>query len=163
MNHLISKKEFILIFLEWLIVPGALSLIFGAINSKYYSLQDSPLNSLYSIVVTIWATLFCIVSLIYNLWLQYWKRQSRRLHIEWDNYNVTLEENDDVRKEFKGIDRKNPITDRLEPTFTSQERLVRYIKSAFICAPYFVAIIFSNVVFLNLGAIIDPTKHHALF
>jgi hypothetical protein len=38
-----------------------------------------------------------------------------------------LEEADDVRKEFKGIDRRNPITDRLEPTFTSQERLSRYI------------------------------------
>ena len=31
------------------------------------------------------------------------------------------------------------------------------------CAPYFIAIIFANIVFLNLGAIIDPEKSGALF
>lgn len=70
----------------------------------------------------------------------------------------TTEEADDVRKEFKGIDRRNPITDRLEPTFTSQERMAKYIQSAVMCAPYFIAIIFSNICFLNLGAIIDPNQ-----
>lgn len=64
-----------------------------------------------------------------------------------------------MRKEFQGVDRRNPITDRLEPTFTSQERLARYLQSAVMCAPYFLAIIFSNICFLNLGAIIDPKYH----
>lgn len=31
------------------------------------------------------------------------------------------------------------------------------------CAPYIVAIVFTNIVFLNIGAIIDPKEHNALF
>lgn len=68
-----------------------------------------------------------------------------------------------MRKEFQGQDRYNPVTDRLEPTFTPAERRSRYIQSLVLCFPYFVAIIFTNIVFLNLGAIIDPEKHGALF
>jgi hypothetical protein len=40
------------------------------------------------------------------------------LNVEWDCYNAGFND-DDVRKEFKGIERKNPITDRLEPTFSN--------------------------------------------
>jgi len=140
-------------FIKWLSVPGIMALFFNFLNSIFFTLEDSPLNGLYSIVVAIWASLFVI----------YWKRQSRRLYIEWDNYNVGAAEQDDVRKEFKGVDRYNPVTDRIEPLFTQKERIQRYIQSYLTCAPYFLAIIFTNIVFLNLGAIIDPEKQGALF
>jgi len=42
-------------------VPGGLAFLFGIINSRYYTLHDSPLNSVYSILVAIWATLFVLV------------------------------------------------------------------------------------------------------
>lgn len=49
--------------LEWLLVPGGIAFFFGLFNAKYYTLHDSPLNSVYSILVAIWATLFVVVSL----------------------------------------------------------------------------------------------------
>ena len=49
--------------------------------------------------------------------LQFWKRKCQELNILWDNYVVTSAE-EDIRKEFKGIDMINPVTGRIEPMFT---------------------------------------------
>ena len=43
-------------------MPGGIAIVFSFINSFFYSLEDSPLNSIYSIVVAIWASLFVIVT-----------------------------------------------------------------------------------------------------
>lgn len=67
-----------MIILEWLAVPGGLAVIIAIINSFFFTLQNSPLNSFYSIVVAIWATLFVI----------FWKRRTRGLFIEWDNHSA---------------------------------------------------------------------------
>lgn len=64
--------------IKWLAVPGGLALIFTVINSYFYSVKDSPLNSVYSIIVAVWATLFVI----------FWKRRCRGLFIEWDNHTT---------------------------------------------------------------------------
>lgn len=72
-------------------------------------------------------------------------------------------QNDDVRKEYQGTNRINPVSGRVEPTFTTQERIAKYFQSMMLCAPYFAAIIFSNIIFLNLTGIINPERHHALF
>lgn len=48
-------------YIKFLIVPGALSFIFGIFNYFFYTLIDSPLNSLYSIIVAIWASMFVVV------------------------------------------------------------------------------------------------------
>ena len=120
-------------------------MIFTIVNSYYYSLKDSPLNSVYSMFVAIWSTLFII----------FWKRRQRGLFIEWDNHNNIYQE-DDIRKEFEGVTSVNPITDEVEPLFTFKQRIPRYLKSLTICAPYFFAVIVFNIVFLNLTGIIDP-------
>ena len=118
----------------------------------YKDSNDSPLNTVYSIFVALWATLFVI----------FWKRRCRGLFIEWDNH-TTIYQDDDVRKEFEGIVRINPITDKAEPTFFFQERVARYAKSFMICFPHFFIVIVFNIIFLNLTGIIDPARHHALF
>lgn len=102
--------------------------------------------------VTLWATLFVI----------FWKRRCRGLYIEWDNH-TTIYQDDDVRKEFQGVVRVNPVTDRVEPTFFFTERLARYGKSFLICLPHFLFVVVFNIVFLNLTGIVDPARHHALF
>ncbi len=73
------------------------------------------------------------------------------------------EQEDDLRPDFKGVMRINPVTDKLEPLFTNKERLGRYFKSFLMCAPHFALVTFVNIVFLNLTGIIDPKRHHALF
>ena len=122
------------------------------LNSYFYTVENSPLNSIYSIIVALWSTLFVI----------FWKRRQRGLFIEWDNH-TTIFQDDDVRKEFVGTMTYNPVTDKKEPMFSTKERLIQYGKSFLICAPYFAAIIFFNIIFLNLTGVIDPLRHHALF
>jgi Calcium-activated chloride channel len=65
MNHFISKLLIIklvnMMYLEWLVVPGSAALVIGILNTFMYETKDSPFNSLYSIGVAIWATLFVIV------------------------------------------------------------------------------------------------------
>ena len=39
------------------------------------------------------------------------------MNVTWDNY-VIKEEEEDIRKEFKGIVMINPVTGRKEPMFT---------------------------------------------
>lgn len=76
-------------FIKWLAVPGIVSLIFSIVNSYMWDLEHSPLNSIYSILITFWSTLFVI----------FWKRRQRGLLIEWDNHTVT-EQYDDLRSDF---------------------------------------------------------------
>lgn len=59
--------------------------------------------------------------------------------------------------------RINPITDQPEPQFSNRDRLTRYLKSALICTPDFIIVVFTTICFLNLTGIIDPKRHHALF
>jgi len=77
--------------IKWLAAPGILAVIISIINSVYWDLKDSPLNSIYSIFVVIWASLFVV----------FWQRRCRGLYIEWDNH-ASIYQEDDVRKEFVG-------------------------------------------------------------
>ena len=98
-------------------VPGSLSFIIYLVNNHFWTdSSHSPLNSIYSIFCALWGSLFII----------FWKRRSRGLQIEWDNHQSQFHE-DDVRKEFQGIQRVNPVTDKVEPMFTHKERVSRYI------------------------------------
>ena len=62
---------------------------------------------------------------------------------------------EDVRKEFEGTLRMNPVTGRVEPMFSDSERLVRYVKSFFICFPAFGVVFVVIVCFLNLTGVIN--------
>ena len=77
MNFLISKLSLVLIALEWLVPPSTLAVLITVINYFLFKdSNDSPLNSVYSMFVALWATLFVI----------FWKRRCRGLFIEWDNH-----------------------------------------------------------------------------
>jgi hypothetical protein len=80
MNHFISNSINLITFLEWLILPGAMALVFWCIDmivwgtsdvaedGHKHSVGDSPLCSVYSLFIAVWGTLFVIVrsSLITN-------------------------------------------------------------------------------------------------
>ena len=82
--------------------------------------------------------------------------------MRWDNYNIKAGE-EDIRKEFKGEMRINPVTGRIEPMFSDSERMVRYVKSFFICLPAFLVVFLVIVCFLNLTGIINARVHGGLF
>lgn len=59
----------------------------------------------------------------------------------------------------------NPITEQIEPMFSSNDRLIRYIQSFFICLPFFLVVFFVLMCFLNLTGIVvpDPKSKSGLF
>lgn len=57
----------------------------------------------------------------------------------------------------------NPITGRVEPMFTTSQRLTRYVQSLFICLPFFIVVVFVVVCFLNLTGVVDAHTHGGLF
>jgi hypothetical protein len=59
--------------------------------------------------------------------------------------------------------RINPVTGRVEPMFSDNERMVRYIKSFFICLPAFIFVFFVIVCFLNLTGVVNALVHGGLF
>lgn len=59
--------------------------------------------------------------------------------------------------------RINPVTGRVEPMFSDQERRQRYFKSFLICAPAFIVVLLVIVCFLNLTGVINAKVHGGLF
>lgn len=53
----------------------------------------------------------------------------------------------------------NPITGRMEPMFTFNQRFVKYLQSVAICTPFFLLVFLIIVTFLNIGGIVDPDTH----
>mmetsp|Transcript_47705 Transcript_47705/g.34956 ORF Transcript_47705/g.34956 Transcript_47705/m.34956 type:complete len:282 (-) Transcript_47705:210-1055(-) len=139
-------------FIKWLRYPGAISLIIGLLNNFLYPAGNSPLNGIFSIGMALWAVMFVI----------FFKRKCSEFNILWDNYNLQKKE-EDVRKEFKGELMVNPVTGKIEPMFTSMQRLRRYIESFFICLPFFLVVLFVMACFLNLTAVVNPSTHGGLF
>mmetsp|Transcript_42396 Transcript_42396/g.40640 ORF Transcript_42396/g.40640 Transcript_42396/m.40640 type:complete len:140 (+) Transcript_42396:115-534(+) len=94
-------------FIKWLMGPGVIGLVIFLLNVLFYPKGDSPFNSLYSVGMAIWAVMFVI----------FWRRKCSEYIILWDNENLINKE-EDVRKEFVGELMINPITGKLEPSFT---------------------------------------------
>ena len=64
-----------------------------------------------------------------------WKRRTKELNVEWGNFNqATVAE--DLRQEFVGFKTINPVTERVEYTFTFRDRLPLYFKSFALSLPY---------------------------
>jgi len=100
--------EWMNFYIKWLLLPGGVALAITVLNSMFYkSGSHSPLNGLYSIMMALWGTLFVI----------FWKRRQRELRVKWDlHQSKKLDE--DVRKEFRGTLRINPISGNKELTFS---------------------------------------------
>lgn len=96
-------------YMIWLIVPSILSVIFSIVSWFYNTpVEQNKIYSFYSFGMAIWSTLFVV----------YWKRHTKCLAIEWGNYKQgTFEEN--LRKEFWGEKRTNPVTGKVELHFST--------------------------------------------
>lgn len=75
-------------FQKWLLVPSVLA-VFVAITVQYNGIENSPFAGIFSIVMSLWGTIFLVC----------WRRHCRGLDILWDDY-VIEHDAEDLRKEF---------------------------------------------------------------
>lgn len=137
-------------FLSSMFIPGVLGLLVWILNQSFFeNPAKSPLNALFSIFMAFWGALFSI----------YWSVHQRSLKILWDNLLEAERGLEETREEFKGEPKMNPVTEKVEPHYSSSKRLCRYIESVFIIIPCFAVVFVFLVIFYNLTGIITVEEH----
>ena len=114
----------------------------------------------YSYITTIYA-LFLII------WCQFylinWKRKCSELMIRWDNFTDEYDK-ENQRKEFKGIWRKSPVTEKPEKYYPKRSYIIQLLSGILIMIPVFVIATIMNISFMNMdGTIEEGTAFHIPF
>ena len=139
--------EWLNYYLKWLIVPAAFSLIIYLYSLAHdIPVKDNYSYSVYSFVVSIWATLFA----------KFWTRKSNELMVEWENFANNSIEN--KRKEFKGVVKFNEVTDVPEVVFPTSKRLWRYVYSAVLGIPFLILASIVMMAGLNCLGYVDKEE-----
>ena len=139
-------------FQKWLLIPSFLAIGVYLGNSLFFDITESPLAGGFSLVMSIWGTVFVVM----------WRRHCRGLDIRWDDY-VVQHDAEDLRKEFKGLLRKDPVTDQMDTYYPWSSRLVQYLKSFLVCFPCWCVCCLVIVAFLNATGVIRPDHHGGFF
>lgn len=139
-------------FLLSLLVPGLMAIPINLINQYYWSIEDSPLAGIFSIIMALWGTIFLCL----------WRRRTYSLNVLWDDYVI---ENDaeQMRKEFKGKPAIDPVTDEETTDFPTNERIIKCLQSFAVCFPCWSFACFVIVIFLNMTGVIRPEHHGGAF
>lgn len=128
-------------------------MLFTAIFYMLYAFFGENINfitSIYAFLLIIWSQLFLIN----------WKKKCSETMIKWDNFNEEYDV-ENQRKEYKGIIRKSPITEKLEIYYPFYKRLIKFIESILIITPYLILALFINIVFLNLdGTVLKDSSFY---
>lgn len=140
-------------FQKHLLFPALFSVVVFIGNQTIYTPETSPLNAIFSLMMTFWGIHFLIN----------WKRHQKSLNVLWDDYA-----NDDYRqthnrKEFYGRKVISQITDKATLDFTFRERLPLFALSFAICIPCLIGALFVIVCFLNASGVIRPDHHGGFF
>lgn len=109
--------EFLRYFQVSLLVPGIVGLVVFIIQ-KIYDDQDPivlSLNAIYSVFITIWATVY----------LEGWKRKESSLSIIWGTSKY--ERVEVPRPQYQGVKRRSPITDEMEEIYFPPGKRVKFI------------------------------------
>ena len=93
-----------------------------------------------------------------TLYVCFWRRHCRGLQVLWDAGGLK-EEREQVRKEFEGELKFDPITDGMSRQFSSMQRLPKYLISFCICFPCWAICCLIIVGFLNITGAIRPEHH----
>jgi anoctamin-10 len=139
-------------FQKWLFIPAIFAIVVFICNVYVWDLSTSPITGVFSIGMSLWGTFFLV----------YWRRRSSGLNILWDDYVIQHDE-EDLRKEFKGDEYINPITDKPDTYMPMKKRLPLYVQSFIICFPCWCAVCFIVVAFLNVTGVIRPGHHGGAF
>lgn len=125
---------------KWLLIPSIFAVALY-IHEKIYGLtsDSATYNGYYSFAIAVWAPLLVI----------FWRRRCSELDVEWDNYNLTVSKTN-LRQQFVGEERTNPITDKQEYHYSTNKRMMRYVESFIIATPFIAAALFVMLGCLNM-------------
>lgn len=142
--------EWMNFFLKWILPPGIAGLVFWILNCFFFDPESSPLNAIFAIVMSIWAALFAIN----------WRKHERSLCISWDNMYQNEHQIQQIREDFVGTPKFNPVTELIEPDYPESERLLRYIES-FLISSLLLSVIFVYLVAAyNITGVIQENGKH---
>ena len=105
-------------FQRWIVIPAVFGFFIFSYNQIFLkTVEKSPLNALFSFGMSIWAPLFSMN----------WKRNQRSLKILWNNSSNQEGHNEEIREQFRGTPKVNPVTEIVEPFYPNRERNIKYI------------------------------------
>jgi len=89
-------------FMRHLLWPGIFAIVVLVGNQIFqHTFDSSPLSACFSFGMTFWGVYFNVS----------WARHQRSLNIRWDDFATKINEDQNMRKEFRGTYRISPITD----------------------------------------------------
>ena len=133
-------------------MPAILAVFVFISNQIFWDVETSPVAGMFSIFMALWGTFFLV----------FWRRRTEGLNILWDDY-VISHDAEDLRKQFKGKQKVDPVTDEVDTFFSWQERLPLYLQSFLICFPCWCIVLLVIVAFLNITGVIRPDHHGGAF
>lgn len=92
-----------------------------------------------------------------------WSRHQRGLNILWDDYANKNNEEMHIRRQFRGVPRISPVTDKPDTHFSFVQRLPLFAVSFAVCIPCLAACICVIICFLNMTGVIRPEHHGGMF
>ena len=129
--------EFMNHYRKWLIIPAIAGLIVTYIDeTTHQDTNHSPMESLFSILVLFWATLFMI----------FWERRSNVVSTRWGSYGQVFKRRN-RRADFKGEIRMNLVTEMPEFYYPSVKRFFHYFVSFLAMIPILFVSFYSMIFF----------------
>jgi Calcium-activated chloride channel len=132
-----------------LLIPSLVGLFVFCIQNTYS--QDSifvlTLNAIYSIFMTVWATVF----------LEYWRRKEAKQAIIWGQ--TKLEKIEVPRPQYKGTSRRSPITDDMDEIHFEPRHRLKYFILAFFVSGLVICMVLGIVASLLLFKKLNSGKY----
>jgi hypothetical protein len=143
--------EFMNFFLRWMTIPAIFGFATWVCNwTIFEDPSKSPMSAVFSIGMSIWASLFMIN----------WSKHQMSLACLWDNMFQNERNLEPIRTEFVGKPTHNPITEKIEPDYPASSRYMRYLESLLVCIPMFlIVLVFLWVAYNVTGVIVEEGKY----
>jgi hypothetical protein len=126
---------FIALYGYSLITPGIVGFIVFIIQ-RLYSTHDkeaSVANAFYCIFIAAWGTVY----------LEIWRRRESSLAIKWGM--MDFEEDEIARPQFKGLNRRSPVTDELDEVYYSPQSRKSYMVLGFVVSTILMCMVIAIV------------------
>ena len=134
-------------FTLWLVAPAIIGVSMSLFRPVGITVEDSLLVPFFSLFVVLWGILF----------VRFWDRRCASISYDWDT--LQMDQCEEPNPNFKGSDRKNPHTGKMEKYYSSTNRLFHYIISTVVTSGMLCVAFSLMVCSLNLqGYIHDESR-----